>query len=120
MGLLKRGELQHPVLQQETVEVPELGGEVVVRGLRLSERLSITAASFFYGLQGFLRILVGTNRKDHLVTGFAIVARQDIGSNGRIGVTNMRGGINIIDWGSDEFFSHGNILYSSSISRLRL
>ena len=44
MGLLKRGELQHPVLQQETVEVPELGGEVVVRGLRLSERLSITAA----------------------------------------------------------------------------
>lgn len=36
---LKKSQIKPPVLPQETVEVPELGGEIVVRGLLLRERL---------------------------------------------------------------------------------
>ena len=40
-GVLKKGDVKRPVLPKETVTVPELGGDVVVRGLLLSERLAI-------------------------------------------------------------------------------
>lgn len=40
MSLLNRGDFRPPVLAKETVEVPELGGEVVVRGMLLSERMA--------------------------------------------------------------------------------
>ena len=40
---LKKSEIKPPVLPKETHDVPELGGEVVVRGLLLSERLALFA-----------------------------------------------------------------------------
>ena len=40
---LKKSEIKPPVLPKETHEVPELGGEIIVRGLLLSERLSLFA-----------------------------------------------------------------------------
>lgn len=41
MGLLKRSEVVAPMLPEQAVEVPELGGEVAVRGLLLAERLEL-------------------------------------------------------------------------------
>lgn len=43
MALLKKSQITSPVLPKETVDVAELGGEVVVRGLLLSERLALYA-----------------------------------------------------------------------------
>lgn len=45
MAVLKRGQFKHPALARETVEVPALGGEVVVRGMLLSERLAFAEAT---------------------------------------------------------------------------
>jgi len=42
MPILDRSQIKEPVLPKETVEVPALGGEVVVRGLLLSERLELS------------------------------------------------------------------------------
>lgn len=42
---LTREQLKRAVVPRETVEVPELGGEVIVRGLRLSERLELAASA---------------------------------------------------------------------------
>jgi hypothetical protein len=44
MAVLKRGQLPKFVLPRETVEVPELGGEVVVMGMGYSLRMSLLAA----------------------------------------------------------------------------
>ena len=41
MAVLKKSEIPVPDLPKEVVEVPELGGEVVVRGLLLRDRLAI-------------------------------------------------------------------------------
>ncbi len=41
MAVLKKANIAAPVLPKETVDVPELGGEVIVRGLLLSERLAL-------------------------------------------------------------------------------
>lgn len=41
MALLKKANIPAPVLPKETVEVPELGGEVVVRGMLLRERIDL-------------------------------------------------------------------------------
>lgn len=41
MAVLNRSEIAAPILPKETVEVPALGGEVVVHGLMLSDRLEI-------------------------------------------------------------------------------
>lgn len=38
---LKRDQIPAPVLPKEAHEVPELGGEVIVRGLLLRERLAL-------------------------------------------------------------------------------
>lgn len=43
MALLNKSQIAAPVLPKETVDVPELGGEVVVRGLLFSERLALFA-----------------------------------------------------------------------------
>lgn len=40
---LKKSEIKAPVLPKEAVPVAELGGEVIVRGLLLSERLALFA-----------------------------------------------------------------------------
>lgn len=45
MALLKKANIAAPVLPKETVAVEELGGEVVVRGLLLSERLALYAGA---------------------------------------------------------------------------
>lgn len=45
MALLKKANITAPVLPKETVAVDELGGEVVVRGLLLSERLALYATA---------------------------------------------------------------------------
>lgn len=42
---LKKAEIKPPVLPKEAVEVAELGGEVVVRGLLLRERLALFDAA---------------------------------------------------------------------------
>ena len=41
MAILKKSQIPAPVLPTEAVEVPELGGEVVVRGLLLKDRLAL-------------------------------------------------------------------------------
>lgn len=38
---LKRSDIPRPILPMEAISVAELGGEVIVRGLRLSERLEL-------------------------------------------------------------------------------
>lgn len=44
MGILKRADIAPPTpLGKETVAVPALGGEVVVRGMTLTERLVVSA-----------------------------------------------------------------------------
>lgn len=40
--VLKKSSIVAPTLPRETVPVPSLGGDVVVRGLRLSERLAMS------------------------------------------------------------------------------
>lgn len=41
MAILKRSEVERPTVPKETVPVNSLGGDVVVRGLLLSERLAL-------------------------------------------------------------------------------
>lgn len=43
MALISKANIAAPVLPKETVEVSALGGEVIVRGLLLSERLALFA-----------------------------------------------------------------------------
>jgi len=45
MAALKKSEIKAPVLPKEAVQVDELGGEVIVRGLLLRERLAIFSGS---------------------------------------------------------------------------
>lgn len=45
MAVLKREQITSPTLPRETVEVPEIGGEVIIQGLTLSGRLSIFSSS---------------------------------------------------------------------------
>lgn len=45
MTLLKRSAVKAPVVRKETVAVPSLKGDVVVRGLLLSERLELSAVN---------------------------------------------------------------------------
>lgn len=42
MALIERSQIKAPSLPRETVEVSALGGEVIVRGLLLSERLELS------------------------------------------------------------------------------
>lgn len=42
---IKREAIKAPVLPKEAVPVPALGGEVIVRGMLLSERLAIIGAA---------------------------------------------------------------------------
>lgn len=41
MAVLKRGDIAPPATPKETTPVPALGGDVVVRGLLLSERMAV-------------------------------------------------------------------------------
>lgn len=43
MALLTRTQIAAPALRKEAVEVPALGGAVIVRGLLLSERMELSA-----------------------------------------------------------------------------
>lgn len=43
--VLSKADIKAPVLPKETVEVPELGGAVIVRGLLLRERLALFDAA---------------------------------------------------------------------------
>jgi hypothetical protein len=42
MALIERSQIKAPSLPRETVAVPALGGDVIVRGLLLSERLELS------------------------------------------------------------------------------
>jgi hypothetical protein len=42
---LSKKDVKRPVLPRKTVEVPEMGGEVIVRGLLLKDRLAIADIS---------------------------------------------------------------------------
>lgn len=59
MALLKKAEIPAPVLPQETVDVPELGGEVIVRGLLLKDRIALFSAAESGGAQ-LSRLLAAT------------------------------------------------------------
>jgi hypothetical protein len=54
---LNRNDVRKHALPREFVEVPELGGEVVVRGLRLSERLELATAEGGHHLGALVRLL---------------------------------------------------------------
>lgn len=41
MALLRKANIARPSVQKETVSVPELGGDIVVRGTMLDERLAL-------------------------------------------------------------------------------
>lgn len=43
MPVLNKSDIKEPMLPKETVTVPELGGDVVVRGLLLRDRLALFA-----------------------------------------------------------------------------
>ena len=43
MALIRKQDIAAPVLPRETVAVPSIGGEVVVRGLMFSERMALLA-----------------------------------------------------------------------------
>lgn len=45
MAVLKKSEIKRPVLPMETIDVPELGGEVIVQGLLLKDRLALFDAA---------------------------------------------------------------------------
>ena len=45
---ISRDKLRRPSLPKEAVDVPALGGEVVVRGMTLSERLDLWSGSVSY------------------------------------------------------------------------
>ncbi len=45
---LSRDKLRRPSLPKETVDVPALGGEVVVRGMLLAERLELWSGTVTY------------------------------------------------------------------------
>lgn len=42
---LNRSQLKDPVLEKEPVDVPELGGEVVVQGMMMRDRLQVATAN---------------------------------------------------------------------------
>lgn len=48
MSVISRSSLRRPSLPKETVEVPSLGGDVVVRGMLLSERLELWTGTVNY------------------------------------------------------------------------
>jgi hypothetical protein len=41
MAVLKKGDIKSPALPKETVQVDVLGGEVVVKGLLMTERIAL-------------------------------------------------------------------------------
>jgi hypothetical protein len=43
MALIERNQVKAPSLPRETVAVPALGGDVIVRGLLLSERMQLSS-----------------------------------------------------------------------------
>lgn len=50
MPVLKKKDVRRPVLARETVQVNALGGEVVVRGMTLAERLRASQAQDYAGV----------------------------------------------------------------------
>lgn len=46
MAVINKANVTPPSVPKEVVDVPELGGEVIVRGLMLSDRVRILTASF--------------------------------------------------------------------------
>lgn len=51
MALIERGQVAAPTVPKETVSVAALGGEVILRGLLLSDRLALSAISAEAGAQ---------------------------------------------------------------------
>lgn len=60
MTVISRGAVAAPVLPKRTVEVPELGGEVVVRGLLLRDRLTLLASPEVRDFGRVTRMLAAT------------------------------------------------------------
>jgi len=71
MDLLKRGAIQAPAVPAEQVDVPELGGAVLVRGMMLSDRLQFSdwRATVAKAAAG------ETDEQAHARTGSLVVAR---------------------------------------------
>jgi len=44
MTVLLKSQIQSPILPSETCDVPELGGEIIVRGLLLRDRLALAVS----------------------------------------------------------------------------
>lgn len=60
MSVIKRGAVVAPAIGRETIEVPEMGGEVVVRGMTMAERLVTGSADA--GIDQMSQITFGLSR----------------------------------------------------------
>jgi hypothetical protein len=43
-------------------------------------------------------VLVGAGEEEGVVAQQAVASRDDIGGNGRVGVPDMRAGVDVVDW----------------------
>lgn len=59
MAVLNRAAVTAPVVPKQTVEVPALGGEVVVRGLMMTERLALQSQMASLAAQARVRTQQG-------------------------------------------------------------
>lgn len=72
MAVLSRDSVFAPTLRRETVPVPSLNGDVIVRGLKLSERLR---------LRGLAQDAAGSANPDRFVSELLAVAVVDADGN---------------------------------------
>ena len=68
----------------------ELGRQLVAMGLRVD-------AGFGRGLLNFLSMFIEPGEKEDVAASQAPVASEDVGSDGRIGVSDMRHVVHVID-----------------------
>lgn len=58
MPVLTRDQIRRPSLAKETVDCPGLGGEIVLRGMTLTERLRLSQETGFAGVAAALACCV--------------------------------------------------------------
>lgn len=68
MAVVNKANVPPPSLPKEVVEVPELGGEVIVRGMLLGERVSFYAVTGSRRLAKLLEFCVVDNEGEPIYT----------------------------------------------------
>src|SRR6188472_292760 len=92
-------------------EMLKLRGELVTMRLRIDSRL-------YRGLLHLLSVLVEAGQEKDIMSTEPPIARKHIGGDGRIGVSDMRDIVHVIDRGSDVIrllIAHGAGLNSPTI-----